>query len=111
MSAALSETVTAKLQECFPPQDRERAAKLLMKYGRWPWESAVERIHLDILSACNSNLEKMEELVKLAKRDYRDLILLVEYDRAKGKFVSKPQFAEAHRLIDLHNSSTKDKGS
>ena len=111
MSAALSETVAAKLQECFPPQDRDRAAELLLKYGIEEWEPEVERIHLDILSACNSDLKKLEELVYLGKADFRDLILRVEYERVKGKkgkLVSKPQFAEAHRLIDIKNSSTKD---
>jgi hypothetical protein len=96
MSTPLSETVTAKTRERFSLQDRERAAELLLKYGTRDWELEVERIRFDILSACDSNLGKMEELVSLAKADYRDLILLVEYDRVKGEFVSKPQFAEAH---------------
>ena len=104
MSTALSETAIAKIRECFRPQDREGAATLLIKYGIESWEREVERIHLDILSACESNLEKMEELINLAKADYRDLILLVEYDRVKGSFVSKPQFAELHRRIDGENS-------
>ena len=108
---ALSETVTEKIKECFPLQDRERAAELLLKYGDADWELEPERIHLDILFACKSNLKKMEELVYLAKADFRDLILLVECDRVKGKYVSKPEFVEAHRLIDIHNSSTKDKQS
>ena len=109
MSTPLSETVVAKISESFPLQDRERAAELLLKYGDAEWEPETERIRLDILFACKSNLKKMEELVYLAKADFRDLILLVEYDRVKGKFVSKPEFVEAHRLIDIHNSSTKDK--
>src|SRR5215813_12786520 len=107
MKNALSDTVTAKLRECFTPQDQERATELLLKYGS-EGERAVERIHLDVLYACNSSLEKLEQLINLAKFDFRDLILEVEYDRVKGKNVSKPQFAEAHRLIDIHNSSKKD---
>ena len=108
MSTALSEKVLEKITECFPPQDRERAAELLLQYGNQEWEWEVERIRLDILSACDSNLKKMENLVGLAKADYRDLIIEVEYKRVKGKHVSKPQFAEAHRRIDSKNSSAKD---
>ena len=108
MKEALSEAVTAKLRECFAPQDQERAAELLLKYGIEDYELEVERIRLDALSACNSNLKKMEQLISLAKADFRDFILEVECDRVKGKYVSKPQFVEAHRLIDIHNSSKKD---
>src|SRR5262245_22740004 len=105
MTTPLSENVTAKIAECFPPEDRERAAALLIKYGDAEWEPETERIRLDILFACKSNLKKMEELVSLAKADFREFILLVECDRVKGKYVSKPEFVEAHRLIDIHNSS------
>jgi hypothetical protein len=88
---ALSEPVRIKIRERFSPADYEHAAMLLLQYdaGR-----EAERIHLDILEICASSLEKIQQLVRLANQDYRDLISLAEYDLIDGELVLKPQFAK-----------------
>ena len=101
---ALSEAVRTKLRHSFPPQDHERAETLLLQYGGAPAEPDVERVRLDILDASGSSLEKMRELVTLAKTDFRDLIMLAEDERvrrirgSKRQFVLVPHVSKASQL-------------
>ena len=87
----LSEAVRKKLRDSFPPSDYERAEILLLQYGDAPAEREVERIRLEILDASDSSLERMRDLVALARTDYRDLIMLAEDQRVRRIRGAKPQ--------------------
>ena len=58
----------------------------LVKEFHWELRPAVdERIHLDIVEVAAGNVDKVRELIGLAKLDWRDLIVVAEYDSVDGK--------------------------
>jgi hypothetical protein len=95
---ALSNAVRTRLRDRFPPQDQERAETLLLQYGGAPAELQVEQVRLDILDASESSLEKMRDLVTLAKTDFRDLIMLAEDRRRRGSKLHPPY---VHKTLQL----------
>jgi hypothetical protein len=98
VQAALSEAVREKIRVMFPPSDCERAGDLLLQYGERISEPEIERVRLDILYICDSNLDKIRELVNLAKIDCRDLIRAAEYNYIDGKWMLKPEFATPRKF-------------
>jgi hypothetical protein len=90
----LSELVRRAIQAGFSPPDCERVEQLLLRYGENGAEREVERVRLDILEICGSNVNEVERLVNLAKTDFRDLIVAAEYEQIDGHLVLKPEFAK-----------------
>jgi hypothetical protein len=83
----LSPRVTALIGRMFPHADAPRIRELVREF-HWTLGSAFDdRIHLDILEICEGRIEKVRELVELAKVDWRDLIMVAEYDAVDGKIV------------------------
>lgn len=79
-SVPLSEEVETKIRATFSGEvARESARSLLLEYQTEAWHGEVERVRIGILRICQGNLERMRRLVDVAKRDYRDLLMLAEY--------------------------------
>jgi hypothetical protein len=100
MVPELSQRVTALIGEIFPPADAPRIRELVREF-HWTLGPAFDdRIHLDILEICGGRIEKVRELVALAKVDWRDLIMVAEYDAVDGKIVQNDR--GKIRLAELH---------
>jgi hypothetical protein len=96
----LSQRVMALIGEIFPPADAPRIRELVREF-HWTLGPAFDdRIHLDILEICDGRIEKVRELVELAKVDWRDLIMVAEYDAVDGKIVQNGR--GKIRLAELH---------
>ncbi len=96
----LSQRVKALIWEIFPPADAPRIRELVREF-HWTLGPAFDdRIHLDILEICDGKVERVRELVELAKVDWRDLIMVAEYDAVGGKIVQNDR--GKIRLAELH---------
>ncbi|MGO4210702.1 hypothetical protein AB4Y89_06300 [Terriglobus sp. 2YAB30_2] len=95
-SVPLSEEVENRIQATFSGEvARESARSMLLEYQTEAWHGEVERVRIGILRICQGHLERMRRLVDVAKRDYRDLLMLAEYLPADS---SKPvNLRDAHR--------------
>ena len=72
----LSPRVLAAVEKYFSEPDRAEVKRLLSKYGDEVHHLVeAERIHLVILRISRKDVQRVETLVNMAKRDYRDVIL------------------------------------
>jgi hypothetical protein len=79
-SVPLSAEAESRIQAMFSGEvARESARSMLLEYQTEAWHGEVERVRIGILRICQGNLERMRRLVDVAKRDYRDLLMLAEY--------------------------------
>ncbi len=56
----------------------EAARTQLFRYGRESHEREAARVHLAILKLSNGDLLKLDKMVDLACRDYRDVLAMAE---------------------------------
>ena len=75
----LSPAVVEEMESQFQGEERKRVAGQLLSYGAEALENEAERVRLDILNLCCGEVERVQKLVKMAKRDYRDLLVAAEY--------------------------------
>ena len=61
------------------PHERSRVLTELEKFGTEAYEREAERVRLAILKLCEARTECLIELVAVAKRDYRDVLMWAEY--------------------------------
>jgi hypothetical protein len=71
----ISPKITAAIDRFFPEAERPLVAALLAGYGDVAHEREAERIHLLVLKISRRDVNRVRDLVKAAKRDYRDVIL------------------------------------
>ncbi len=83
----LSQRVAALIEKIFSAADVPQIRRMIREFHWAPQPLIDERIHLDILEICDGKLEKVRELVDLAKIDWRDLIMVGEYVVTEGKIV------------------------
>jgi hypothetical protein len=70
--------VIASVQATFPKESWARVLELLDSYGVKSYQRERERVQLDILKLSAGSEEKLREFVKVAKRDYRDVLFWAE---------------------------------
>lgn len=73
------EAVIARVAEVFPNEDPGAIMHILDQYGIRPFERERNRVQIDILKLSEGDLDKLHEYVRVAKRDYRDVIYWAEY--------------------------------
>ena len=73
------ELVISKIEKDFNKKYRELAKSGLELYGTENHEIERERVQMAILKLANGNIDELSRLVKIAKKDYRDVIALAEY--------------------------------
>jgi len=74
----------------------------LGEYGIEKWERRTPRVYLAALKLANGNLEKLKDEIKIAKRDYRDVLAAAQnpvYFGA-GYGASELPVKEQKRIID-----------
>ena len=96
----ISPKVTAAIDRFFPEAERPLVAALLAGYGDVAHEREAERMHLLVLKISRRDVNRVRDLVKAAKRDYRDVILWASrpsrrYDVVQLRNV--PNAAPGHR--------------
>jgi hypothetical protein len=89
----------------WPDADPDEITKILETYGLESYEQGRNRVQLAILKLCEGQIERLPELVKMAKTDYRDVLAYAEYpDEMKLGFVEMskltPDEARAVRQRD-----------
>ncbi len=67
------------IDRLFPADDRVTVAGLLDQYGVEAYEREAVRVRIAMLKLCAGSLDKLRDLVPLAKRDYRDVLAWAEY--------------------------------
>jgi hypothetical protein len=73
------ELVTRKAKEVFPKEDISKIMGILDQYGVRPHEQERERVQLAILKLSGGELEELQKQVRVAKSDYRDVLVFAEY--------------------------------
>jgi hypothetical protein len=80
-SPPLTRDQLEKIQELFPPEHISKVSALLLTYGEQKYEREADRVRWGILTVSGNDIDKLERMVAMAKRDYRDLIVAAEYTR------------------------------
>jgi hypothetical protein len=125
MSRSVEEALKRKLALLFPdPDDEDLARQLLAEYGVEEYEREASRVRLAVLKLSGQILEKVEEYVGIAKKDYRDVLALAEYpgqlraqtwkmnpeERKELEDRDREQFEAWLRIGDPSGSSVKEGG-
>jgi len=81
------------------PVQRGRVRTELQKFGTEAHEREVERARLAILKLCEARSERVIELVAVAKRDYRDVLMWAEYpSEGQALWAVRPDLSNEDRL-------------
>ena len=78
----------------FPPEQAVEVERIVSQYGTRAHETECERVQFGIVVSSNGSLDRVKELVALAKRDYRDLIMVSEYELKDGRLTRRHLPAE-----------------
>ncbi len=70
----LREDVVKAAQETFPDQDLQMVLGLLDEFGKEPFETDPEYVHMAIIRLSEGQLDKLRILIADAKRDPRDVL-------------------------------------
>jgi hypothetical protein len=70
--------VRIKVRRYWPDEDPAEILAILDQYGG-SGEPGRTRVQLAILKLCEGRKERLPELVRMAKRDYRDVLAYAEY--------------------------------
>ena len=97
--------VLEKVAQYWPDVDPQEIMSILDEYGVESSERGRARVQLAILKLSEGQRDKLTELVRMAKRDYRDVLAYAEYpEEMKAGFVEmgklSPQEARAIRERD-----------
>ena len=74
--------VKAIVARLWPTADIEEIMDLLDEYGVESHEKGQPRVQLAILKLSEGERERLPNLVRMAKRDYRDVLAYAEYPEA-----------------------------
>ena len=95
LSAALLEALVDRL---FAPEVRGEAAGLLAQYGTQPHEREAIRVRVAALKLSEGSVERLQELIVRAKRDYRDVLAWAEYPEEMRSLTWRLPPAEQTRI-------------
>lgn len=71
--------VMKKAKEVFPKEDVSKIMSILDQYGVDSYERERERVQIAILKLSEGDMKELEEGVKAAKQDYRDVLAWAEF--------------------------------
>lgn len=97
--------VEARARMEFPGAELADVLAVLYQYGREPHEGEVHRVHMALLKLSHGRMDLLVSAVKLANRDYRDVLAAAEYpaemalrplaaDRSNAKEISQARRAD-----------------
>ncbi len=73
------ELVMKKVKDVFPKEDVSKIMSILDQYGVESYEQERERVQIAILKLSEGEVKELEEGVKVARQDYRDVLAYAEY--------------------------------
>jgi hypothetical protein len=71
--------VLRKIKKMWPDADPQEILDLLNEYGTESYETGRTRVQLGILKLSAGDRERLPDLVKMAKVDWRDVLAYAEY--------------------------------
>lgn len=71
--------VLSKIKKMWPDADSQEILDLLNEYGSKSYETGRERVQMAILKLSGGDRKRLPDLVKMAKRDWRDVLAYAEY--------------------------------
>ena len=71
--------VLIKIKKMWPDADPHEILDLLNEYGTESYETGRTRVQLAILKLSGGDRERLPDLVKMAKADWRDVLAYAEY--------------------------------
>lgn len=81
------------LKRMFADEDLEETTRLLETIVEtYPQLRDQRRVLHDVVFGANGDLAKFRKLAELAQKDWRDLIMAVEYELVDGKIVKRTGF-------------------
>lgn len=83
------DNVIQAVKIAFPASRKEVILDLLDLYGKESYEYEKERVQLAIIKMSGSDMLKLQEHVRLAKTDYRDVLMSAEYNQ-DGSEIKNP---------------------
>jgi hypothetical protein len=90
-----------KLELLFPDKaSRDEITATLDLYGTEEHEPEITRVKLAILKLCDSDLEKIKEIIITAKHDWRNILSWAEYPRQNIRW-SKLDDQEREKIIQI----------
>lgn len=97
--------VLEKAAQYWPGVDSQEVMNVLDRYGTESFEKGRARVQLAILKLSEGQRDRLNKLVAMAKRDYRDVLAYAEYpEEMRTGFVGmsqlSPEEAEAVRQRD-----------
>jgi hypothetical protein len=97
MARAQSIPVLRKVRRYWPDEDLAEIMAVLNQYGG-SGEKGRTRVQLAILKLSEGRSEKLPELVRMAKRDYRDVLAYAEYpEQMRTGFVEMSKMSKEER--------------
>ena len=89
--------------------DRKEVRSSLAEYGVATYEREVLRVRLAILRLSAGQLDRVRELVGLAKRDYRDVLMWAEFPEEGRNLWTVSARLSAERQAELAEIRRKDR--
>ena len=68
------------IKRYFPESQVREVLEILSAYGTESWHREPERVKRDMVILSRGSIEKLQEALKLAKTDYRDILIGEEVD-------------------------------
>lgn len=65
----------------FVPGTRQRALAILAAYGEQPHDRELVRVRFDLVALSRGDVPALEQLLRRAQRDYRDVVARAEHER------------------------------
>lgn len=93
MTTPTTDIVLMKVRQIFPNDDPTEILAILNLYGTDLYEGGRERIYLAALKLSDGNKDKLLSAIRLAKEDFRDVVIPAEYPG-----LDKIGFTEASEL-------------
>lgn len=101
MSRDYKSLVPRVLAALYPAtEERTHVLNVLAAYGKEPFHSEQDRVHLGILRLADAEPDRLHELVQLACTDMRDLLCAAEYPLSSRRFRHRETDPEHHKALE-----------
>lgn len=98
------ELVMKKAKDVFPKEDVSKIMSILDQYGVDSYERERERVQIAILKLSEGDMKELEESVKAAKQDYRDVLAWAEFPL---EMKSEPGTLDAQKAKEIKEKDRK----
>ena len=76
----MTPTLEQWIRKYFPSDQVPQATNLLSTYGTEVWHREPDRVLRDMVILSRGSMDKLREVIELAKNDYRDVLIGEEMD-------------------------------